>query len=93
MSATDTRATEDRIRNIVEFLAEEAGREFVSLKTVRAALVDVPREELDAELVRLYCAQKVNLIGAAAPWARAEIGKENAVRCGGDYKYRVCWRG
>jgi hypothetical protein len=89
----DTRTTEDRIRNIVEFLAEEAGREFVSLKTVRAALADVPRAELDAELVRLYCSRKVNLTGAAHPGVRAEIGEENAVRVGGQSKHRVCWNG
>jgi hypothetical protein len=93
MNATETRTTEDRIQNITEFWAEKTSRQFVSLKVVREALADVPREELDAELVRLYRARKVNLVGAAGRWARAEVGRENAVQAGGDPKHLVAWNG
>ena len=88
MSATATRTTEDRIRAIVGFLADAEGR-FASVRVVREALAGAA--DFDAEMIRLYREQKVNLIPQSAQMALTEADRSAAVRCGGEHKHLVAW--
>lgn len=88
MIATATRSTEDRIRAIVGFLAEDDGR-FVSVRVVREALGNP--DGFDAEMVRLFCEQKVNLIPRSAQTLLTDEDRSAAVWCGGESKHLVAW--
>jgi hypothetical protein len=80
-------STEQRIAKIIRFLAEDSGREFVSVRVVREAL-DNP-VDFDAEMIRLYCEQKLNLAGQACQANLTAADRAAAVRCGGSEKHLV----
>ena len=88
MGATATRSTEDRIRAIIGFLAEDNGR-FASVRVVREALGNPA--DFDAEMIRLYCAGDLNLIPQSNQMALTASDRAAAVRCGGEHKHLVAW--
>jgi hypothetical protein len=69
-------------------LAGEPGK-FVKLRELRARLSDVPRDELDSALERLYRVQQVNLVPQANQQALTEADRESAVRIGGEAKHMI----
>jgi hypothetical protein len=83
-----TRTTEDRIRDIVGFLAGADSR-FVSVRVVREALAGA--DDFDQEMIRLYCEQKINLIPQSNQMALTEADRAAAVRVGGESKHLVRW--
>lgn len=72
-------------------LADEPGK-FVKLRELRAQLSDVPREELDAALERLYRAQQVNLVPQSNQQALTEADRAAVVRIGGEAKHMISIR-
>jgi hypothetical protein len=78
-------STEQRIAKIIRFLAETTGTEFVSVRVVREALANPA--DFDAEMIRLYCEQKLNLIGQACQANLTPADRAAAVRCGGAEKH------
>jgi hypothetical protein len=80
-------STEQRIAKIIRFLAEQTGREFVSVRVVREAL-DNPAD-FDAEMIRLHCEQKLNLVPQSAQGNLTAADRAGAVRCGGESKHLV----
>jgi hypothetical protein len=69
-------------------LAGEPGK-FVKLRELRVQLSDVPRDEFDSALERLYRAQQVNLVPQANQQALTEADRESAVRIGGEAKHMI----
>ncbi len=85
------RTTEDRIRNIVEFIAGEAGTQYVSIRVVREALAGAPG--FDEAMIRLYAAQQVDIIPQSAQQLLGPADRAAAVRCGGQDKHLVALAG
>ncbi len=77
-------AIEARILSAYHQLAAEPAQ-FVKLAELRSQLADVPREDIDAALGRMYQSQRINLIPQSSPralsaedrGAAVEIGREN----------------
>jgi hypothetical protein len=69
-------------------LAGEPGK-FVKLRELRAYLSEVPRDELDSALERLYRAQQVNLVPQSNQQALTEADRESSVRIGGEAKHMI----
>jgi hypothetical protein len=85
------RTTEDRIRNIVEFIAEQAGTQYVSIRVVREALGNPAG--FDQAMVNLYSAQDVDIIPQSAQQLLTAEDRAAAVRCGGQDKHLVALAG
>jgi hypothetical protein len=80
-------STEQRIAKIIRFLAEQAGREFVSVRVVREALANPA--DFDRAMIGLYCSQVVNLVPQACQANLSDEDRAAAVRCGGESKHLV----
>ena len=91
MSSTETIA-QGLIAEAYEDLADEAGREFVSIRLLRERLAGRV-EGLDAILVGLYQRQEVNLVPQENQMALTPADRAAAVRCGGEDKHRMSWEG
>jgi hypothetical protein len=74
-----------------ELAPGEPGK-FVKLRELRERLSDVPRDELDSVLERLYRAQQVNLVPQANQQALTGADRESALRIGGEAKHMISIR-
>jgi hypothetical protein len=61
--------------------------EFVTLRVLRERLSDIPRSALDAALVAMVAARRVNLIRQSDPQALTAADRESAVRVGGEDRH------
>jgi hypothetical protein len=86
MSSADAIA-KGRIAGAYLDLAGHPGQ-FASIRELREAL---PGVDLDAILIRMYCAGEVNLIPESAQQTLSEADRRAAVRCGGEDKHWMSW--
>lgn len=82
---------DELINSAYSGLAEAPGK-FVKLRELRSRLSDVPPEELDSALERLYRAQQVNLVPQANQQALTEADRAAAVRIGEEAKHMISIR-
>jgi hypothetical protein len=69
-------------------LAATAG-EFVSLRELRLRLTDRTRPDVDAALITMFTAQRINLIPQSNQQALSDADREAALRIGGEYKHLI----
>ena len=69
-------------------LAATAG-EFVSLRELRLRLTDRARPDVDAALITMFTAQRINLIPQSNQQALSDADREAALRIGGEYKHLI----
>jgi hypothetical protein len=67
----------------------DAPGDFVRLRELRARMSDVPRDELNSALGRLYREQRVNLVPAANQQALTEADRAAALHIGGEAKHMI----
>jgi hypothetical protein len=75
-----------RVTAAYQALAPASG-EFIKLGELREHLADIPRSALDAALVTMFTAQRVNLIPQSNQQALTEADREAALRLGGEHKH------
>jgi hypothetical protein len=78
----------ERVAAAYQAIAPRPG-EFVRLTQLREQLADIPRPALDAALVVLFTAQRVNLIPQSRQQALTTADRASALRVGGEHKHLI----
>jgi hypothetical protein len=81
-----------RLRDAVTALGGDESGDYVSLAKIRDRLSDVPRAELDAELLRLLDADLILITPITLGADITAADKAAAISVGGKWKHRIKFR-
>jgi hypothetical protein len=83
---------DSQVQAVYDELAGGPG-EFVKLHELRLKLPDIPREDLDSALDRMYQDQRINLVAQANQEALTSSDRESALLIGGSRKHLISMAG